>query len=52
MILRVGPHPYKRRKGRVSDIFAAYGANIHGSPVRKSRLIIPPHRLWGCQQIV
>ena len=49
-ILRVGPHPYKRRKGRVSDIFAAYGANIHGSPVRKSRLIIPPHRLWDASK--
>ena len=45
-LIRIGPQPYKRRKGRASDIFAAYGINVHGVPPTKGVLTIPPARLW------
>lgn len=45
-LIRIGPRPYMRRKGRASDIFAAYKINVHGPSPKKQTLWLPPSRLW------
>ena len=44
-LVRIGPRPYVRRKGRASDIFSSYGINVHGAPPKRGTLLLPPSRL-------